>query len=53
MAEFAMPAATSSNQPERRLIASGTIRRINGRTIDVRATQAGVTGRITPVAVTR
>ncbi|WP_371670007.1 hypothetical protein OG985_21630 [Streptomyces sp. NBC_00289] len=30
--------------PARRLIAAGTIRRLPGRTITVRVTQAGVTG---------
>ncbi|GAA2972200.1 hypothetical protein [Streptomyces enissocaesilis] len=47
MAEFAMPAATRSDQPDRRLIAVGTITRRDGRTTTVRATPAGVTGSIT------
>ncbi|MCX4780079.1 hypothetical protein [Streptomyces sp. NBC_01264] len=34
--------------PERRLVAVGTVRHLGGRTITVRATQAGVTGTITP-----
>lgn len=34
--------------PARRLIAAGFIRRLPGRTLTVRATQAGVTGTITP-----
>ncbi|MCY0961549.1 hypothetical protein [Streptomyces sp. H27-H5] len=33
--------------PGRRLIAVGTIRRLDGRTLTVRATAAGVTGSIT------
>ncbi|MFD3657008.1 hypothetical protein [Streptomyces sp. NPDC058620] len=48
MAEFAMPAAQSITQPDRRLIAVGTIRRHDGRTTTVRATEAGVTGSIRP-----
>ena len=34
--------------PTRRLVAAGFIRRLPGRTLTVRATQAGVTGTITP-----
>lgn len=34
--------------PARRLIAVGSITRRGGRTITVRATEAGVTGSITP-----
>jgi len=41
-----MPAAQSSTQPARRLIAVGTIRHHGNRTITVRATLAGVTGTI-------
>ncbi|WP_308460776.1 MULTISPECIES: hypothetical protein [unclassified Streptomyces] len=38
---------TASNiPPDRRLIAVGTIRHLNGRTITVRATETGVTGTI-------
>lgn len=36
--------------PTRRLIAAGFIRRLSGRTITVRATQAGVTGTIRKAA---
>lgn len=36
--------------PARRLIAAGFVRRLPGRTLTVRATQAGVTGTITPTA---
>ncbi|MFM9604271.1 hypothetical protein [Streptomyces turgidiscabies] len=39
------PVAPASS-PTRRLIAAGIIRRIAGRTISVRVTQAGVTGTI-------
>ncbi|MFD7428427.1 hypothetical protein ACFV6Z_15465 [Streptomyces sp. NPDC059818] len=42
-----MPAARSSTPPDRRLVAVGTISRHGGRTITVRATEAGVTGTIT------
>ncbi|MFJ2259498.1 hypothetical protein ACIOKD_14350 [Streptomyces sp. NPDC087844] len=38
---------TSVPVPARRLIAAGFIRRLPGRTLTVRATQAGVTGTIT------
>lgn len=41
-----MPAAQSSTPPDRRLIAVGTTRHLDGRTITVRATEAGVTGTI-------
>ncbi|WP_093820480.1 hypothetical protein [Streptomyces sp. PpalLS-921] len=41
-----MPAAQSSTPPDRRLIAVGTIRHLDGRTITVRATETGVTGTI-------
>lgn len=41
------PGATAST-PARRLIAAGFIRRLPGRTLTVRATEVGVTGRITP-----
>lgn len=34
--------------PARRLVAAGIIRRLPGRTLTMRATQAGVTGTITP-----
>lgn len=43
----ARPVAPASS-PTRRLIAAGFIRRLPGRTLTVRATQAGVTGTITP-----
>lgn len=49
---FPGPSAPASSPPDRRLIAVGTITRRDGRTTTVRATQAGVTGSITP-AVTR
>ena len=41
-----MPAALSSIPPARRTVAVGTIRHHGGRTISVRATEAGVTGTI-------
>lgn len=44
----ALPCAQVS--PTRRLIAAGFVRRLPGRTITVRATQAGVTGRIAKTA---
>ncbi|MFM9643583.1 hypothetical protein [Streptomyces turgidiscabies] len=44
------PVAPASSPP-RRLIAAGIIRRIAGRTISVRVTQAGVTGTITAARV--
>ncbi|MFH9728329.1 hypothetical protein ACH4M4_36025 [Streptomyces sp. NPDC017254] len=40
-------ARTTLASPDRRLIAVGTTRRHDGRTITVRATEAGVTGTIT------
>ncbi|MER5892301.1 hypothetical protein [Streptomyces sp. NPDC001876] len=40
-------------QPDRRLIAVGTIRRHDGRTTTVRATEAGVTGSIRPTGGAR
>ena len=46
MANSAMPAAQSSIQPARRLIAVGTIPHHGSRTVTVRATLAGVTGTI-------
>lgn len=39
---------TSVPAPARRLVAAGFIRRLPGRTLTLRATQAGVTGTITP-----
>jgi hypothetical protein len=39
---------TTPCPPDRRLVAVGTTRRSGGRTITVRATEAGVTGTITP-----
>lgn len=39
---------TPVSVPARRLIAAGIIRRLPGRTLTLRATQAGVTGTITP-----
>ncbi|WP_187284174.1 hypothetical protein [Streptomyces sp. adm13(2018)] len=41
-----MPTGTTPVPPPRRLIAVGTIRHHGGRTITVRATEAGVTGTI-------
>ncbi|MGW6243842.1 hypothetical protein [Streptomyces roseolus] len=40
------PTRTTHNSPNRRLVAFGTIRHHGGRTITVRATEAGVTGTI-------
>ncbi|GAA4663092.1 hypothetical protein [Streptomyces youssoufiensis] len=51
MANFAMPARTDAPPADRRLVAAGTIRHLAGRTITVRATQAGVTGTIRPAAL--
>ncbi|WP_431772205.1 hypothetical protein [Streptomyces cucumeris] len=48
MADLAMPARTDAPPPDRRLIAVGTIRHHGGRTITVRATEAGVTGTSRP-----
>ncbi|MBC3988033.1 hypothetical protein H8N00_03780 [Streptomyces sp. AC563] len=48
MANFAMPARPDAPPPDRRLVAAGTIRHLAGRTITVRATQAGVTGTSRP-----
>ncbi|MBD3931957.1 hypothetical protein IF129_10355 [Streptomyces chumphonensis] len=45
-----MSAAQRSGSPARRLVAVGTIRRHGGRTLTVRATQAGATGTITRTA---
>lgn len=45
MADLSMP--TPAPETGRHLIAAGIIRRTPGRTITVRATQAGVTGVIT------
>ncbi|MGW6743757.1 hypothetical protein ACWGDX_24065 [Streptomyces sp. NPDC055025] len=47
--DLSMPARTAAPppQPDRRLIAVGTITRRDGRTTTVRATPAGVTGSIT------
>ncbi|NEA61339.1 hypothetical protein [Streptomyces sp. SID12488] len=46
----ARPVAPASS-PTRRLVAAGFVRRIAGRTISVRATEAGVTGTITTARV--
>ncbi|WP_158710529.1 MULTISPECIES: hypothetical protein [Streptomyces] len=46
MADLAMPAAQPGSQPTRRLVAVGTTRHHGGRTITVRATEAGATGTI-------
>ncbi|MEV4936322.1 hypothetical protein [Streptomyces zaomyceticus] len=43
-----MRAVTTPAPPPRRLIAVGITRRHDGRTITVRATEAGATGTITP-----
>lgn len=48
MADLSMPADIRGTTPARTLIAAGFIRRLPGRTLTVRATQAGVTGTITP-----
>lgn len=40
-------------RPSRRLVAAGIIRRTSGRTVRLTATAAGITGSITPAAVTR
>lgn len=53
MANSAMPAAPSSNPPDRRLIAVGMIRQRDGRTPTVRATATGITGSIRPTGGTR
>ncbi|MFF7180159.1 hypothetical protein [Streptomyces sp. NPDC008121] len=42
-----MRAHTTPSAPPRRIIAVGITRRLDGRTITVRATEAGVTGSIT------
>lgn len=52
MTETARQARPERAAPGRRLIAAGIIRRQDGRTFTVRATQAGVTGTIRK-AVTR
>jgi RecB family exonuclease len=51
MSDLSMPAPTGNTTPSRRLIAAGLIRRLPGRTITVRATQAGVTGSISKAVV--
>ncbi|MFD4320134.1 hypothetical protein [Streptomyces sp. NPDC058548] len=43
-----MPTGTTAVAPSRQLIAVGITRRHDGRTITVRATEAGATGTITP-----
>ncbi|MFE5544584.1 hypothetical protein ACFQ71_12280 [Streptomyces sp. NPDC056534] len=43
-----VPTGTTTVPPPRRLVAVGIIRRHGGRTITVRATEAGATGTITP-----
>jgi hypothetical protein len=43
---FTAPRCARKFRPVRRLIAAGFIRRLSGRTITVRATQAGVTGTV-------
>lgn len=53
MADLAMPSRTPEPPPDRRLIAVGAIRRRDGRTTTVRATEAGVTGSITPAGGAR
>ncbi|MFJ9027587.1 hypothetical protein ACIRQP_03525 [Streptomyces sp. NPDC102274] len=45
---FPRPSAPASFPPDRRLIAVGIIRRHDGCTLTVRATEAGVTGSIRP-----
>ncbi|MEV6790885.1 hypothetical protein AB0M87_02565 [Streptomyces sp. NPDC051320] len=47
MPDLSMRAAVRTDQPSRRLIAVGIIRRHGGRTTTVRATRDGVTGSIT------
>ncbi len=49
MADLSMPAPKRGTTPARRLIAAGIIRRFADRTLTMRVTEAGVTGRITPV----
>jgi hypothetical protein len=44
MTDLSMPAPQRGTLPSRRLVAAGMIRRSPGRTLTVRATQAGVTG---------
>ncbi|MHB9862162.1 hypothetical protein [Streptomyces sp. YIM S03343] len=48
MTDLSMPAPERGTVPARRLVAAGFIRRLSGRTLAVRVTEAGVTGRITP-----
>ncbi|MGW2908712.1 hypothetical protein ACWC91_41010 [Streptomyces sp. NPDC001204] len=48
--DLPMPAAHHGSTPPRRLIAAGFIRRLPGRVLTLRATQAGVTGTITKTA---
>lgn len=50
MTDLSMPATTGTTNATRRLIAAGFIRRLPGRVLTVRATQAGVTGSITKSA---
>ena len=53
MTDLSMPAPVRGTLPARRLIAAGFIRRLAGRTITVRATQAGVPGTISPATAAR
>ncbi|MDJ0461579.1 hypothetical protein [Streptomyces sp. H27-C3] len=46
-------ADTTPPNPARRLVAVGTIRRHDGRTTTVRATETGVTGSIRPTGGAR
>jgi hypothetical protein len=46
MTDLSMPVPSRGTTPTRTLIAAGIIRRLAGRTVTVRVTQAGVTGSI-------
>lgn len=46
MADLSVRPAAPASSPARTLIAAGIIRRLPGRTLTVRVTQAGVTGSI-------
>lgn len=52
MTDLRMPAHSRGSAPSRRLVAAGFTRRLAGRTLTVRVTEAGVTGTIRK-AVTR
>ncbi|MFB7007872.1 MULTISPECIES: hypothetical protein [unclassified Streptomyces] len=50
---FPRTSAPASHQPDRRLIAVGTVSHRDGRTTTVRATETGVTGTIRPTGGSR